>query len=143
MDERDREVAKARYEFHVSESQAAQRYQNELAKWLLASLILVNGGGLVLLANSKDAARLQHAAPAFVVGIVTAILCGFLAWLNANVRDLYYDAYAQPESLKTGEVTKPPLSNRREWQITWTYRLSIASGLVSIGAFVWGAFAAL
>jgi hypothetical protein len=143
MDDHEREVAKARYEFHVAESQAAQRYQNELAKWLLASLILVNGGGLVLLANSKEAARLHDVPPAFIVGIVAAVLCGFLAWLNASVRDVHYDAYAQPESLKSGEVVKPPLSDRREWQIIWTYRLSIAAGLSSIGAFVWGACAAL
>lgn len=143
MNELDREVAKARYEFHLSEPQAAQRYQNELAKWLLASLVLANGGALVLLANSKDADRLHHAAPAFVIGIVTAILCGFMAWLNAGVRDMHYDAYAQPDSLKTGEVIKPELSDRRDWQITWTYRLSIAAGICSLGGFAWGAFAAL
>jgi hypothetical protein len=143
MDELEREVAKARYDFHVAESQAAQRYQAELAKWLLASLVLVNGGALVLLANEKDHAAAASAAPAFIVGIVAAILCGFLGWLNAGVRDLHYDAYAQPDSLKTGLVTKPDLSDRRDWQITWSYRLSIWMGLLSIGAFVWGAMAAL
>src|SRR5687767_1751438 len=140
MDELEREVAKARYEFHVSESQAAQRYQLELSKWLLASLVLVNAGAIVLLANSPHRLALEHAAPAFIVGIVAS---GFLGWLNAGVRDLHYDAYAQPETLKTGEISKPELSDRRERQITWTYRLSIAAGLLSIGAFVWGAIAAL
>ena len=143
MVELDREVDKARYEFHVSESQAAQRYQLELSKWLLASLVLVNAGAVVLLADSHYRSALEHAAPAFIVGIVAAITSGFLGWLNAGVRDLHYDAYAQPESLKTGEIRKPELSDRRERQISWAYRLSIAAGLLSIGAFVWGAIAAL
>ncbi len=141
MDDEERQVAKAAYEYNVAEAQAAQRYQIELAKWILASLILVNGGALVLLANSNDPHLIANFGAPFVIGIASAIISGFLGWLNAGVRDLLFSDYAQPESLKTGAVANVENAKLRERQVIWSYRLSIIAGFASLGGFLWGALA--
>jgi len=143
MDDLQRDVIKATYEFYLEESRAAQRYQFDLGKWLLASLILVNGGALVLLADGKKDALMASAAPAFVSGIVAALLCGLCGWLNAGARESYYDAYVQPASLRSGDIVTPENTRRQDLQIRLTYWAAFVAGSISAAAFVWGAIAAL
>jgi hypothetical protein len=61
-------------------------YQFALARWMLASLLLVNGGALLAIINSADKIPSAAAgAPYFVAGVVSALLCGTCAWLNCNL----------------------------------------------------------
>jgi hypothetical protein len=78
--------------YRLERQNSAQAYNGEMAKWILASLILVNGAPFLLV--SKDmpefARVLVGHAWYFTLAISLAILCGFSAWLNTGMREAVY-----------------------------------------------------
>lgn len=77
----------------VQRHATATGYRIDLAKWLLASLLVVNGGSLIALLNSPDRVVLvPQAGPWFAIGVGASIGAGFLAWLNASLNaDVFED----------------------------------------------------
>lgn len=66
-----------------------ERFHNQIAadygKWLLASLIVLHGGGLLglfSLAEKSNFDFLTGAGAALVIGLVLGLLAGFVTWLN-------------------------------------------------------------
>lgn len=135
------EADRAFYEFYVAEQREAARERVELSKWMLASLLLINAGALIPIANSDHAGT--EGVIYFVAGTVLGLGCGFVSWINADAREMLYYGYAEPDTLRTGERPVPPDAASRERIIRMTWFGSIASGILSALAFVVGVFATL
>lgn len=118
-------------------------YQLDLGKWMLASLLVVNGGALVAIANADEVAgKLFEAGGAwFVAGMVAALISGFFGWANAAIAAEMYDAAATPWAL-VNRASWPVLSPRMGHAITATTVLSVIIGFVSVACFTVGALAA-
>jgi hypothetical protein len=92
LDEQDSldRVSAERLNYQLSRQNAAQNYNAEMSKWILASLVFINSSPFLLI--SKDAPNyskyLLQSASYFIVGMTLAVLCGFLAWLNTGMREL-------------------------------------------------------
>jgi hypothetical protein len=117
-------------------------YQLDLGKWMLASLLVVNGGALVAIANADEmAAKLfQAGGQWFVAGMVAALVSGFFAWANAAVAADVYDDIANPWALVSRE-NWPTVPQRSSKAIAATTVLSVASGIASVVLFTVGALA--
>lgn len=117
-------------------------YQLDLGKWMLGSLLVVNGGALVAIANADEAAAKLFAAGGiwFVAGLIAALLSGLFAWLNASVAADVYDDIANPWVL-VSRASWPVVSRRASKAITATTILSFVAGFVSLGLFAGGAMA--
>lgn len=79
------EFRQALLQFHLDQERFHSQVASEHGKWLLASLLLVNGGGLLGLfsiAEKEALAPLNAAAAVLVAGLVLGLLTGFLTWLN-------------------------------------------------------------
>jgi hypothetical protein len=117
-------------------------YQLDLGKWMLASLLVVNGGALVAIANADDAAaKLFMAGGAwFVAGMVAALISGFFGWANAAIAAEMYDDASTPWAL-VSRANWPTLSSRMGKAITATTALSVLTGFGSVACFTVGALA--
>lgn len=132
-------VAKVNLERFYKEQESAQSYGNELAKWMLATLTLINGGAILALLQAGQPGRLalQICGFYFVYGIIAAVICGFFAWINSAVRDQAYSEIADARMLVSiDHWPKPSIRNNR--LIILTYWASIIAGLASLGLFVAG-----
>lgn len=143
MQNQPSETARAYFDYYTAEQRAAQQQQVDIGKWILGSLILVNGGAITLLAQAAEhgSGALKAAGGHFVIGIICALFCGFVAWLNAGVRDAYLDELAKPEMLTSSNLEDwPKESSQRVVQIRITFGASVFFGFLSAAMFGWGAW---
>lgn len=128
-------------DYHLARQNAAQAYNGDMAKWILASLILVNGGPFLLL--SKEVAgyalALKSASCWFVAGLALAVLCGFLAWLNTGMREAV-GGYTVKRLLAGGDQPVSKAEALSERVVQASYLFSILTGFGSLGTFLVGAF---
>lgn len=118
-------------------------YQFDLAKWIMASLLLLNGGTLATVANSGDLAPalVRACATPLVIGVVTAIASGAFAWVNAAVIFDIYDDILNPAAVE-GPDKWPVVRKGAAMAVTATTALSIVCVLVSTASFCWAVLAA-
>jgi hypothetical protein len=117
----------------------------EYGRWLISSLLLVNGGALAGLFSyldglAQDPTTLANfAAPVwcFIVGIVFALSSGFSAWFNWSLHSHNYRLSARYDML--WDPTKWADEPRYSKAISWTYRLGIAFGVASLASGLTGA----
>jgi hypothetical protein len=103
----------------------------------MASLLVVNGGGLLSLPNVAD----KHPAvlsggPWFVGGVVAAILSGCLAWFNCNCITTAVDWRTNWQEV---DYQDSPHAERWDWwalAFTWA---AVVTALASLIAFATGA----
>ena len=129
----------------LKESQrAAFSVAAEYGRWLIASLVLLNGGALWGLFSYLGTIGMKadgigpYTAPiwSFIIGIVLAMLSGLGAWYNWS---LHYDNYhhmARHDMLWDPEkwINDPPHNG----SITISYWFSIVAGVGSLIAAVTG-----
>lgn len=135
----DRDLSAERLSYELSRQNAAQSYNAEMSKWILASLIFINSGPFLLV--SKDAPTyskyLQQSAFYFILGITLAVLCGFLAWLNTGMRESRGTSKAmrllEPSSF---EHKKGPGELITEKIVVASYLGSVVVGFGSLIAFL-------
>lgn len=132
--------------YRLERQKSAQSYNGEMAKWILASLILVNGAPFFL--ASKDVPGLAKAvidqACYFTPAIALAILCGFSAWLNTGMREAVYgyqvtrqiDEADAPPGTKV-PATKAELISGKLVKVG--YAASLLTGFGSLALFLVGA----
>jgi hypothetical protein len=139
-------VSAERLNYQLSRQNAAQSYNAEMSKWILASLVFINSGPFLLI--SKDAPNYTKSLfdtgsyYYFIVGMALAVLCGFLAWLNTGMRELLGSfevarLLAEPNSpgghhTSRGELITATL-------VRFSYVCSILVGFGSLLTFLIGA----
>lgn len=121
------------------ERRAALGYQFDLGKWLIASLLIINGGALIAIGQrvSSDPTSLA-AAPWFVGGIVLGMLCGLTTWVNASLLAGFYDLWAQPAMLIDSERWPEKQNSWKSKFMPWTFWGSLMIGIGSLACFVIG-----
>jgi hypothetical protein len=123
-------------ELHKSSLEQA----NALSRWIMASLLLVNGGALVAISDAAEKhGAVADAASYFIWGVILAIFCGIAAWFNFNLI-----AEATSERLDWAALEA---QNTRRADIldvgAWTLALiAIAAAITSLVLFGLGARAA-
>lgn len=147
MDAPDGEAAAAAIEYYRDRQNENQKYNGEMAKWILASLVLVNGGPFILL--SKDvagyAAALSSAVTYFSYGIASAIVCGFFAWLNTGMREAILGEQVDAviaKALGRPQANGPhshSIARGRPAIVVGSYVLSVITGFASLFFFLAGA----
>lgn len=135
-------VAKAILERQYRHKDGIQSYVVELAKWLLATLTLINGGALISLIQGGPAAHSSLRLPGvcFVAGIVSSTLCGFFAWINSQNRDRAFSKMIDEQMLVSIDHWPTKSSKTADAQIAITYYCARILGLSSLALFIYGAY---
>jgi len=128
-------------DYHLARQNAAQTYNADMAKWILASLILINGGPFLLLTKETRnyAVALQAAAGWFVVGLALAVLCGFLAWLNTGMREAV-GGYIVKRLIAGRDTPQSRAEIASAQVVNVSYLFSILTGFGALATFLVGAF---
>jgi hypothetical protein len=133
-----------RLNYQLSRQNAAQNYNAEMSKWILASLVFINSSPFLMI--SKDATNyskyLLQSASYFIVGMTLAVLCGFLAWLNTGMRELLGSfevrrLLADPNSPERHDMSRGELITASV--VRFSYLCSILVGFGSLLMFLIGA----
>jgi hypothetical protein len=148
VDENYKSAATVVYEEMRQSERACFAIAADYGKWLIASLLLINGGalfGLFGLVGSlaehgkwEIIASVAAAAWWFVAGLVLALLCGFTTWLNWSLNAHAFNQWAKPAML--WDRTQWPQENVDAGRlVAATYWASLITGWSSIVALVFGA----
>ena len=130
--------------YRLERQNAAQAYNGEMAKWILASLILVNGAPFLLVSSEMPgfAQVLVNHAWYFTTAISLAILCGFSAWLNTGMREAVY-GYEVKRLIQEAEAPSAELVVTRGERasaalVKVAYAASLVTGFGSLALFLLG-----
>lgn len=121
------------FRFVVSRHDKVLEYQFSVARWIMASLLVLNGGGLLSVLNAAD--RLPNALTGgawFLAGAVTAVLSGSIAWINCNLITTAADYRLDWHRLDYQE--SPTADKLEKWALR-TGVASVAMALVSLLLF--------
>lgn len=127
-----------RQETYLDQIRQANSRGIEITKWLLGSLLILNGGGLVGLMQIAGNGRTVpvHDGSIFVVGLICALVAGYFE-LGAATYDAAFwsDLAARNLGAPGAEFKFNPAH--------WSYRLSALAGIVGLVALVCFATAAM
>lgn len=142
-DEQYRFVAEEVYKAERESHKVAMQLQGDYGKWLVNALMIINAGAIVGLAQSSTLQKnaLHDAGLWFVGGLLAAVACGFISWVNWSINADLHHNLAQP-SMKFDIANWPEAGERQAWWINATFYLSIAAGFVSVACIVVGALVA-
>lgn len=127
------------FKFITARHDKVLEYQLGLGRWIMASLLLVNGGALVALLNVGDRYALALAGGHwFVVGVVAALLSGTFAWINCNLITIAADEFLDWENLHVQESVLGRVLHK--WALGIAI-VAVAASLVSLACFPLGAIA--
>jgi len=115
--------------------------QAQYGRWILASLLAVHAGGLLAISQSGvAAAKLFAACGAFLLwGLVSALCCGGLAWINFTAAMHFY-SLATREAIE-GKRLEPSVATSAVVNVT-LYGATLGA-IVSLALFVLAAQSAL
>lgn len=141
MDEIERKVRERyldRYQALVERSFEAQV---AWGRWLVASLLLVNGGAIVTIVQSGARASelMSLSGIFFASGIVLAFICGFCAWINFYLNLNVYSSFADPKVLRSQEEWFTPSTREFHWT-RYTMVAAIVAGTLSVVVFIAGIY---
>lgn len=131
LEELQAEARKLQYQQHQEDMRAAFQLQGDYGKWLVASLLLIHGVSIWFLAESQELARTILPAVFWwhVIGLLLALTCGFVAWINWSLHTVLYAPLDPGMILDTRNW--PQADPKKTDQITLTYRLSLVTGVAS------------
>lgn len=134
--------------YYQSRQTTAQSYNLDMTKWILASLLAVNGAPFVLLSKDGYAAiePLAGSLASFAIGLALAVVCGFSAWFNTGMREIEAGRAVRRQFGTSGDngderAARPEaLSDRALGRIiVGSYVFAVITGFASLGLFVAGA----
>jgi hypothetical protein len=137
-----RALAPVEYEKRLRIADANQQAQRDYGKWLLSSLLAMNGGAIIGTAAAGEIAKDLFVAsvPFFVLGIITAMISGLLTWMNWDrATDLYRDM-ASPNMLFGPDWEPMPLPKTNKY-LERTRFFGIAIGIASAVLLIVGILA--
>ena len=139
--ERQRIHAAEYYRRYLAQAQHAEQQKIEIGKWLLGTLIVLHGGALVGILQTGAEVRqyLNAAGLYFLVGIVSALICGVFFWLNLHFAANAYDKLAVVRMLSDPAATPTTVEHVRKIKLFMT--LAFFFGVISTGLLVSGALA--
>jgi len=121
---------------------------SQISRWILASLVTINGGGAIAVGSASriPTEAASHAIGAFVIGIILAVLSGLSgasaaskqAAPVANLAAHYIESHIKGQLTVEAQLASEKLIKRA----AWFTRLTTTVGLLSLGAFAWGAYTA-
>lgn len=95
----------AMYHYYLNQEEWAHKGHTDYAKWLFASLLAVNGGGIYALNSLRTSVPptkiefLIYAAAQNLAAIFLTLVAGLFAWINLQLAELYYKKVANPKLL--------------------------------------------
>lgn len=112
--------------------------QAEWGRWLVASLLVANGGSLLAITQSQTNSfiMLESGGIYFVLGIVSALLCGFLSWLNWTCIYREYEELSDPMILFDEQKEFRGVKHNEKYVFA-TFWGSVISGAFSAGLFLY------
>lgn len=115
--------------------------QAQYGRWILASLLAVHAGGLLAITQSGAvAATLFAACGAFLLwGLVCALVCGGLAWINFTAAMRFYSIGLR--EIAKGKILEP--GGTLKFIVNITLYGTMAVAILSLVLFVLAARAAL
>lgn len=121
----------------------AAMLQGQYGRWLISSLLIIHGAAIGFIAHSDSLSGLLIPWPFgwLVIGLVLALACGFVTWINWSLHmALYEDVWPQmiTDSSSWPDFEKSP---QTRW-IAITFWLSPALGIISVLAMIVTAIAA-
>ncbi|RIK83361.1 MAG: hypothetical protein DCC69_14380 [Hyphomicrobiales bacterium] len=121
----------------------AGEFQGQYGKWLIASLLLVHGAAFGFLATSEEMSRayLPHVFWWPVAGLVLALACGFLTWVNWGLH-LNAELCVDAGTLHDLDRDWPDVDRRIVRWVKPTFRLAVLSGAGSALCILGGAITA-
>src|SRR5690606_21541635 len=108
-------------DYFTEQSRRTRDIAADYGKWMIASLLLVNGGAIIALlrASLLKLIQVKVAGIAFTSRIALSILCGLATWINWYLLNSFYEKYARPAVI-LGTVSWPIEGRTRTW-ITATF----------------------
>jgi hypothetical protein len=97
-----RRIAKARFDEYVDFRGRAFDAQVQYGRWILNSLLLINGGSILAITQTGPlAARLfRDSGSWFIAGIAFTFVAAGAAWLNWSWVTKLYDEWAEPAMIE-------------------------------------------
>ena len=143
----DKKMGSEILKYRLERQNASQSYNSEMSKWILGSLIAVNGAPFLLL--SKDLPELAKIVAQdawyFTLAIALAILCGFCAWLNTGMREAvsgYQVERLISELSPIESVSHNSVGERTSaLLVRLAYTGALITGFGSLAMFLWGGWA--
>lgn len=131
------------YAIYVAMRENASRslqLQGEYGKWLIASITILHAGALVALANSERLAPALGGGAGwwFIAGLVLALVCGFVVWINWGLVSRSFEHFARSDLILNDYTVLHEPDPYRIW-IGVTYWLPIFLGISSVSMLVAGA----
>lgn len=115
-----------------------ERFHSQIAadygKWLLASILLLHGGGLLGIFSIAEKANLDSligAATALIAGLMLGLLAGFITWLNWLLLASSYEQIADHRVLASEEASFPDAKRSTQIGIVLTFWSSMIIGFAS------------
>jgi hypothetical protein len=115
--------------------------QGHYGKWLVSTLLLIHGAAIGFIANSDRLSRIliPDTLYIFVSGLVLALICGFITWLNWSFNFVLYET-VDPD-MRTDVKSWPDFTTH--WAHKWvriTFFAPIVFGILSVVFLIWGAW---
>lgn len=123
---------------------SCQTYNSEMAKWILASLFLLNAGPFAALTKENSAynTALAENAQYFVAALALALTCGFMAWLNTGTREAAI-GYEVQQMFAPNQAIVSENEKRKNLSLTVVrvaFAAAVVTGFGSLASFSLGAF---
>lgn len=126
------DFAKLYYEQLQRSKDRAFQLQGDYGKWLVASLLLIHGATIAFLAQNERLASavLPLVFWCHVIGLLLALICGFVTWVNWSLHASAYEEVT-PYMLDGTMDNWPKFEARDFFWIKPTFWIAIVAGLGS------------
>lgn len=126
------EARRLLYHEYQESKRAAFQLQGDYGRWLIASLLLVHGGGVLFLVQNERLSETVVLAIFWwpITGLMLALFCGFSTWINWSLHAGLYASSINPSMIYSDEAWPKFNDNTNAW-IGRTHWLSITTGLCS------------
>ncbi|MEO9460064.1 MAG: hypothetical protein ABJE63_02915 [Lentilitoribacter sp.] len=142
-------LAPLAYEKRLKDQEFAENSAGSYAKWLLSTLLIMNGGAFLGIASSGENAGKIYAISGlyFIGGLFLAFLSGLFVWWNWDMHAAHSRALANPNMVwgpdwdlaaeRDGENSE--LFRKHEKRLSRTKTGAIVFGILSLLALLGGA----
>ena len=136
-----RQYATIEYEKRLAIAKFNLESAHSYARWLLASLLAMNGAALIGIASTGDMAGQLYIASGlfFTVGIASAFASGLFAWMNWDRAASLYRDMAEPKMLHGPDWDPKPLTDTIVF-LDSTRSKAVVAGAISSAFLVLGLF---